>query len=106
VTFAMAVVADGVQLGRSVDKGAVVARGKEYWPCIQAKMVVSQSLMTGSPRWLMFTNSRHPRPRAIVKAHRIAAVGLVPGQFRPRVLYTAGRLVEVVIEARILVSPR
>src|ERR1035438_3391963 len=43
-----------------------------------------------------------PWPGAVIEAHQVTAVGLVPGEFLPRVRGAPAGLVEVVIDSRIL----
>src|ERR1035438_8411891 len=45
-----------------------------------------------------------PWPGAVIEAHQVTAVGLVPGEFLPRVRCAPGGLVKVVVDSRILVT--
>ena len=67
-------------------------------------MVVGPQLDHRKPESVNVHEFPQPRPRRIVQAHEIAAVRLVPGEFRPGVPCAAGRLVEVVVDAGVLVA--
>ena len=64
----------------------------------QAHVVVGPKLDDRQPETADVHELAHPRPRAVVKAHQVAAVCLVPGQFRPRILRATGRLVQIVVD--------
>src|ERR1035438_332737 len=67
-------------------------------------MVVSPDLDYREPEAAGVHVFPQPWPRAVIEAHQIPAVGLVPSEFLPRVRGTPAGLVEVVIDSRILVA--
>lgn len=67
-------------------------------------MVVGPELDGWQPEAVDVHELAHPWPRAVVEAHQVAAVHLVPGEFLPRVRGAPGRLVEVVVDSGILVT--
>jgi hypothetical protein len=67
-------------------------------------MVVSPEFDDRQPETVEVHELTQPRPSAVTEAHDVAAVGLVPGEFFPRVLRAASRLVEVVVDTELLVA--
>jgi hypothetical protein len=67
-------------------------------------VIVSPELDGRKPEAVDVHELAHPRPRAVVDAHQVIAVGLVPGELLPRVGGAPGCLVEVVVDARILAA--
>src|ERR1019366_8495783 len=67
-------------------------------------MVVGPNLDGWQPEAVDVHELPQPWPGAVVEAHQVTAVGLVPGEFLPRVRGAPGRLVEVVVDAWILVA--
>ena len=67
-------------------------------------MVVGPELDGRQPETADVHQLPRPRPGAVIEAHQVTAVGLVPGEFLPGVLGAARGLVEVVVDARILVA--
>lgn len=86
-------------IGVSVDERAVVGRGQRDGPVEQADAVVGPDL---DGREAAAVYVQQPRPSAVVKAHQVVAVGLVPGEFLLWVLRAPSRLAEVVADARVL----
>src|ERR1039458_4015417 len=67
-------------------------------------MVVSPELDGRQPETIGIHELPQPWPGAVIEAHQITAVSLVPSEFLPRVRRATGGLVEVVIDSRILVT--
>src|ERR1039458_4398338 len=88
----------------SIDKRAVVALRQRYRPSEQAHVVVSPELDGRQPETIGIHELPQPWPGAVIEAHQIRAVSLVPSEFLPRVRRATGGLVEVVIDSRILVT--
>src|ERR1019366_6002143 len=88
----------------SVDKGAVITRGQRHRPCKQAHVVVGPKLDGRQPETAGVHEFPQPWPGAVIEAHQVTAMGLVPGEFPPRVRGAPAGLVEVVVDSRILVA--
>src|SRR5579885_3319341 len=67
-------------------------------------MVVGPELDGGQSEAIDVYELAQPRPGAIVEAHEITAVRLIPGQFLPWVRGAADGPIEVVVDPRILVA--
>jgi len=82
----------------------VIGRGQGYRPSEQAHVVVGPELDGRQAETAGVHEFPQPWPGAVIEAHQVTAMGLVPGQFRPRVLRAAGRLVQIVVDPWILVG--
>ena len=67
-------------------------------------MIVGPNLDGWKPKAADVHKVAQPWPRRIVEAHQITAVRLIPREFLPRVTRAPGRLVEIVVDPRILVA--
>ena len=87
-----------------IEKRAVVSRGQRDRPAEQAHVVVGPELDGRKADAVDVHEFPQPRPGAVIEAHQVAAVGLVPGEFLPWILRATGRLVEVMVDSGILVA--